>query len=1117
MDEKQLLDLYRAMLTAREIDRVELELTNRGEAFFHVAGAGHEAAVALVPHLTADDWLHCHYRDKALLIARGVSAHSFFDALYCRDSSHSRGRQMSAHMCDPRLNVLSIVGPVGNSCLQAVGVAAAVKDRANQPIVLCSVGDGTTQEGEFLEAVAEAVRSRLPVLFFVEDNRFAISTTTPGKTFYSLPGRLADEFYGLPIHRVDGRDLIASERALGPIVAQMRRECEPAIVVFDVERLANHTNADDQSIYREETEIEQASQTGDPIRIFERYLLKNGFSKDDLREIRTSVEAAVAQAEEVSANGADPQAIHTAKQPLADALTHPANEVRGDNKRDSSLLMRDALREVLRHHLRTDSRVTLFGEDIEDPKGDVFGVTKGLTTEFGERVKNSALAESTIVGVSVGRALAGERPVAFIQFADFLPIAYNQIVSELGSIYWRTDGQYTAPVIVMIACGGYRPGLGPFHAQTFESLAAHTPGVDVFMPSTATDAAGLLNAAFKSGRPTLFFYPKSCLNDPEQTTSPDIERQFVPIGPARKVRAGRDITFVAWGNALRLCHRAIDDLEKAGVEAELLDLRSLSPWDEHAVLSSAEKTGRLVVVHEDNHTCGVGAEILATVAERARAHVAVRRVTRADTYVPCNFANQIEVLPSYKRVLESAADLLDLQCEWIPPQKAEHGVAFIEAIGSGPSDETVQVVELFVKQGDEIRRGDIVAALEATKSVFELTSPVSGKLVEVLVSEGESVAVGAPLLKLNVAEESRRRKPVTQEQPGTPVLKRRAKPVRRRAVKRERHRRAFDVGVSSVTTVEGSRLITNADLFNGCFSRNGGAIKSNGMTAEDIVRLTGIENRRWIAESEDAVSMAVGACWELLDRENLRPDDLDLVICSTTSPTAVTPSMACQVLSGLTRGKSPAMIQAYDINAACSGYLYALQAGFDFLQSDPTARVLLVTTEVLSPLLNAEDFDTAILFGDAASATILYGENDFAQAKGRIYRPDLSAKGDATKTLCVPFHNDGYIKMKGRKVFTEAVRSMVTSLSRVCKREGIPLEELTMVIPHQANQRIIDAIESRIGVSVFSNISQHGNTSSTSSPLCLSEIIPQSTKGDRFGLCAFGGGFTFGASLVEAT
>ncbi|MEQ8789295.1 MAG: thiamine pyrophosphate-dependent enzyme [Pirellulaceae bacterium] len=1109
IDRLQLLELYRAMIAAREIDRVEQELTRRGEAFFHVSGAGHEATATLALHLTEADWLHCHYRDKALLLARGVTARSFFDSLYCKQASHSRGRQMSAHMSDPALHVLSMVGPVGNNALQAVGVASAVKQRAGDPIVLCSVGDGTTQQGEFLEAVAEAVRSGLPVLFLIEDNRWAISSQTRRKTFYSHPAGEPDEFYGIPIQRIDGRDPLAAEREFGAVVSRMRQDRNPALVVLDVERLTSHTNADDQTIYREAAEIRAAEMSGDPIERMTRDLLEMGLVEYELHEIREDVRRRVLEAEAASAASPDPAPTLTASAPLPTTLTLASSQTRGvaTNER---LVMRDALREVLRHRLEIDSRVTLFGEDIEDPKGDVFGVTRGLSSQFGERVANSPLSESTIVGVSIGRALTGERPVAFLQFADFLPLAYNQIVSELGSMYWRTDGGWQAPVILMVACGGYRPGLGPFHAQSFESVMAHTPGIDVFMPSTAADAAGLLNAAFESGRPTVFFYPKSCLNDPEQTTSADVARQLAPIGPLRVARGGHDITLVGWGNALRLCLRAAAELDKANIDAEVLDLRTLAPWDQDGVLASVEKTSRLIVVHEDNHTCGLGAEILATVAEKARGPIAMRRVTRPDTYVPCNFANQIEVLPSLKRVLQSAAELLDLELRWIaPPVNDESGIAFVETIGSGPSDETVEVVEFYVKVGDKVQRGDAVASLEATKSVFDLMSPISGEVVELLAAEGETLSVGARLLKFCSEGTPRRPKPITQESPGTPVFTPREQTtsvVRKASPGPSRTRQ---VGLSSIGVVEGGRRVSNEQLL----AQLNGAARG---TAADILRLTGIERRCWVEQGENAVSLAVRAAWKTLEQQRLAPRDLSLIICSTTSPPSVSPSTACKVLAGLTGENGDLMVQAQDVNAACSGYLYALQSGFDYLQSKPEGRVLVVTTEVLSPLLDPGDFDTAILFGDAATATVLYGEAHLDRATALLHRPELSAKGDVGEALTVPLAGSGYIQMKGRTVFTEAVRAMNSSLNRACRREGIKVEDLRLVVPHQANQRITDAVQHRIKTEVFSNIRQHGNTSSSSIPICLQQILPELAAGERIGLCAFGGGFTFGAAILEA-
>jgi 2-oxoisovalerate dehydrogenase E1 component len=1106
MDLKQLLALYRAMVTARRIDKLELELNNRGEAFFHVSGAGHEGTAVVAPLLQEDDWLLCHYRDKALMLARGVTPRTFFDGLFCKQASPTRGRQMCAHaFADRELKILSAPTPVGNAALHTVGVATVIKDYRSRPLVLHSIGDGGTQEGEFLESVAEAVRLQMPVLFLVQDNRWAISTTTTGQTFFSRPDGDADSFYGMPIHRVDGRHVVTAWPQLQQVVATIRETRGPAIVLFDVDRLSSHTNADDETLYRDAEEIRRVAQSGDPIRNLERHLLAAGCSNQVLEDIRRDVEAEVAAAEAAAYAGPEPTPVMTAKVPIQVELTHPSRERHGAAP-GPGLTMREAMREVLRNHMREDADIYLLGQDIEDPKGDVFGVTRGLSTEFPGRVRNAPLSESTILGSCIGQALVGRRLVAFLQFSDFLPLAYNQLANELGSIYWRSDGLFQAPVILMVACGGYRPGMGPFHAGTHESTAAHVPGIDVFMPSTAGDAAGLLNAAFQSGRPTVFFYPKTLLNDPEQKTPSDVQRQFTPIGTARKVRSGRDISFVGWGNTVRLCERVAEALDHVGIGSDILDLRSLSPWDERAVLASAEHTARMIVVHEENQTCGMGAEIVATVAERTRVPVALRRVTRPDTFIPCNFANQIEVLPSFKSVLTTAATLLNLELNWIKDEQPAAGISLIEAVGSGPADETVVVSELFLRPGQTIMRGDVVAALEAAKSVFELTSPVSGTIDEVCVREGDTVPVGTPLARVRTSSAGQRQRPMIQEQSGKPVLRRLESHETLHLPRCDTKRRAFDVGISSIATVSGSRVVSNHEL----------AGRARGMTPDDILRRTGIEQRRWIDKDENAISMAVQACWKVLDQENLIVDDLDLVICSTTSPLSVTPSMACQVLNGLTGGKSDTMLQAYDINAACSGYLYALQAGYDFLQSRPDGRVLVVTAEVLSPLLDLDDFDTAILFGDATSASILYGEAHFDKSQARLLRPELSAKGEDGSSLSVPFRHGGFIHMKGGKVFTEAVRRMVASLNRVCEREHLTVKDLDLVVPHQANQRIIDAIAHRIGINVYSNIRHHGNTSSSSIPLCLADVLPTVAAGDRLGLCAFGGGFTFGASILEA-
>src|SRR5688500_4106681 len=490
-----MLRLHRAMFLAREIDRVEQAYVKQGLAHFHVSGAGHESTALIADYLGPQDWLHLHYRDKALLLARGMPVVEFFRGSLATGPSHSAGRQMSAHFSARELNVLSMVGPVGNNALQAVGTAQAVKDQPDAPVVLCCVGDGTTQQGEYLEAVAEAVRTQAPVIFVIEDNRWAISTRTPGLTPFDLPGGPAKELLGLPIARIDGADLAATRTAFETAVTATRSGRAPSLIVLDLERLADHTNADDQDLYRTAEDL-AASAGRDPREAMRRQLRESQMGHVALTQLETALIAEVAEAAAEARAETGPATAGQAKAPYPDAFAS-RREYRGDAG-SPSLTMREAMNAVLRAHLQADRRVYLLGQDIEDPKGDVFGVTKGLSTAFPGRVRNAPLSESTIVGTAIGQALAGKRPVAFLQFADFVPLAFNQIISELGSMYWRTNGTWQCPVVLMISCGGYKPGLGPFHAQTLESVLAHVPGIDVVMPSSAADAAGLLNAALAS-------------------------------------------------------------------------------------------------------------------------------------------------------------------------------------------------------------------------------------------------------------------------------------------------------------------------------------------------------------------------------------------------------------------------------------------------------------------------------------------------------------------------------------------------------------------------------------------------------------------------------------------
>ncbi len=1111
MDLKTFRKYYRTMVTAREMDLLEQSYTGRGEAFFHVSGAGHEAVALLNDVLGPQDWLHCHYRDKALMLARGISPEMFFLSLFNKDGSHSHGRQMNAHMSDPSRNILSIVGPVGNSALQAAGVAEAVRESEGNPVVLCGLGDGMSQQGEVLEAVAHAVRKELPVLFFIQNNGFAISTKTEGNTFFSRPDGDAPDFYGIPITTIDGRYPEKLPETFSSLVNEMREDRKPKIVVFNVDRLHSHTNADDHRVYRTENEIKLVQESGDPITHLGNWLVEQGVPAAELdaevEEIRTSLAADARKAQ----HSADPEPVYTAKKDIPAHLTDPAQEYRGTPGKEE-LTMIEAIRETLRYHLEKNPAVELLGEDLEDPKGDVFGVTKTLSQQFPGRVENSPLTESTITGISVGRALAGKHPVAFLQFADFLPIAFNQLWAEMGSMHWRSGGGWSCPMILMVSCGGYKPGLGPFHASSMEAVAAHIPGVDVVMPSTAGDAAGLLNAAFESGRPTIFFYPKACLNEAASRTSADVSRQLVPLGVSRTFREGEHISFITYGNPVKLCMKAAGVLEEHGVTSDVIDLRSISPWDMKAVLASAEKTGRVIIVHEENKTASVSSEIAAELAELSSRPLQIRRVVREDTHVPCNFDNQLVVLPSYQKILETAVDLLGGTVSWKKDDSAASGSFTVEIIGTSPADETATIIEWKIAAGDSIKEGQLIADFEADKAAAELKSPVSGVVEELLLEEGEAVEIGTPALRVKTEDSGEALlKPKTREEPGEPVISGISTAPAASAPAAAASGTAGDLRpwILDIQGAQGSRVVTNEEIMDSC----------PGWEEGEIFKMTGIETRNWVGEGEDIMTLSESAVKAVLDRNGLTLDDLSLILVTTGTPGIQTPSLAARIQYTLMpEGKRSIHCPAFDINAACSGYLYGLQTAYDFLAGRPDGMILLVTAEVLSPLVDLADKSTSPIFGDAATATLITGAAHPLKGKAKVYRPVTGAAGEPGTILTVPSDPAQKIFMHGPKVYLEAVQDMITLLGEACSQDGIKLENLDLIIPHQANQRIINAVRQRLKLpedQVYSQIRNRGNTSSCTIPLCLETLMEEGREGETYGLTAFGGGFTAAGGLVE--
>ena len=1097
------LNTYKHMIASRYTDHLQADAAQRGEVFFYIPSSGHEATAVIANHLNEYDWLHLHYRDRALAYARGVTYETVFNGLFSRKNSNSEGRRMPAFPCDRSLNILSTPTLVGSNALQAAGVAHSIKESVDNAIIIVSVGDGSTQQGDFYEAIAEASRHHLPILFLIEDNKFALSTPTTGNTFYSLPdGSKPDNFYGIKINRINGTDVIEADVKIKECIDSIRDDKKPQIVLFNVERLASHTNADDQSVYRSKEDLSEATKNSDPCANLRNSLLEAGVNTNQLELIEADVQKKIDHAFNVARNGDTPEPKFSAKR----ALPAQKSEYTGaSEKRDLTML--EAMREALKNQLKLNDETILLGQDIEDPKGDVFGLTRGLSTAFPNQVRNSALAENTILGVSTGLALTGKKPIAFMQFSDFLPVAYNHLISEIGAMFWRTNGQWESPVVVMAIAGAYRPGLGPYHAQTLESIVAHIPGIDVFMPSTAEDAAGLINAISESKRPSLFLFPKSLINDRSRTTSPDISNHYVPIGKAKTVRVGQDLTLLSWGSTMPLCENTANVFSEAGLNIEVIDLRTIYPWDKDAVLNSVKKTGKIIIVHEDNQTCGMGAEIAATITEHLGSSVIIQRVTRHDTYIPYDYSAQIEVLPSFKKVVESCANLLDVDLHWEKEEKDEAGQLTVKAIGSSPSDETVTVTTLHVSVGDEVEDGQLLASVEADKASMDISAPVSGKIEKIEAEENDQLTVGSTLFIIK-SNQKKQRKLITAEEAGKPIIAKR-RPIIQKNNLITPLNSLKPIYISNISTVLGSRKLTNEEILQ----------DHSEWDSEAIRKRTGIENRYWIGDDENVLSLAVKATKQLLEKEELDISEIGALICSTGTPLSMTPSLACRVLHELSPEKGEVLMQAHDVNAACSGYIYALQSAFDFISNAPTKKVIVITAETLSPMVNKEDQKTYPLFGDAATATLVCNEERPGSIGVKINRPVLSATGVDPKVLYVPNLGSGeHIEMEGLTVFKLAVRKMIDMLDQACTRRGITTDQLNYIVPHQANERIIEAIRKTIHCppeKMFNHISKYGNTSSNTIPIALSELIPDLPSGILVGLTAFGGGFTFGAAVIE--
>jgi 2-oxoisovalerate dehydrogenase E1 component len=687
-----LLELYRLMVTSRRIDDREISLKRQNKIFFQISGAGHEAVqVALARHVrSGSDWFYFYYRDRAFALALGQTPlDHLLQAVAAADDPASGGRQMPAHFGDTRYRIVSTSSPTGTQFLHAVG-SAETAWRARQveemqeridafeddEIVVVCTGDGTTSEGEFWEALNTACNLKLPVLFLVEDNGYAISVPVEVQTAGGSISRLVRSFPDLFVTECDGTDVLDSFEKCGEAVRHCREGRGPALVHAHTVRPYSHSMSDDERMYRTGAEREEQARR-DPLTRMRTLLLGEGIASDEeLDRLEQEVADAVAAAADEALERPQPAPETATRWLFSEEVdpTGPDFDTEDDPayEDDREYTMVDLLNACMKDEMRRDPRIVVFGEDVADAsreaalaevsgKGGVFKVTHGLQREFGGvRVFNSPLAEANIVGRAVGMAVRGLKPVVEIQFFDYIWPAFHQIRNELATMRYRSANHWSAPAVIRVTYGGYLRGGAIYHSQTGETLFTHTPGIRVVLPSNAEDANGLLRTAIRCEDPVLFLEHKHLYRQVYNKGRYPGSEFMIPFGKAKVVREGTDLTLVTCG---ALVKRSLDAARMAsdqhGIETEVIDLRTLNPLDMDRIGESVKRTNKVLVVHEDSLSWGIGSEIAARIADDLFPWLdgPVRRVASKDTWVA--YAPDLEqvILPQTPDVLRAIREL----------------------------------------------------------------------------------------------------------------------------------------------------------------------------------------------------------------------------------------------------------------------------------------------------------------------------------------------------------------------------------------------------------------------------------------------------------------------------
>ncbi|MDQ2868754.1 MAG: thiamine pyrophosphate-dependent enzyme [Verrucomicrobiota bacterium] len=755
------LRLLTLLLESRHGDLREQNLNRQGKGHFHVSGMGHEGLAAISMQMKEDDYIVPYYRDRGLVLGRGVSSAQLAIDYFAKAKGESHGRQMPSHYSCAEKHIWSVPTPTGSQLLPACGIAWGIQLDGKKGAVVTTVGDAATRQGDFFEAICFAKERKLPVLFVVEDNGYGISSPTR-----KINPRALDVLQPKDWREVDGSDPEKIYAAATEAFAHMRAGKGPVFFWVMMERLSSHTSSDDHKLYRAAEEI-AGLEKSDPVRVWKERLVADAIITDAAYEkldgeIKERIRAEFAAAEKE----ADPSADE-----LFDEVTAPYPQLHDEVLPAGKYRIGDTVNKTLRLGLERDKRRIVFGEDIEDPKGGVFRLTQKLSSAFPKQVFNSPLAESTILGVACGLASYGKRPVFELQFVDFIGPGWNQLVTNISNLRWRTYGQWKCPMVLYAPYGAYLPGGSLWHSQANEAPIAHFPGIAVVIPSTPEDAAGLLWTAMHCDDPVIFLIPKHMFWAERDSAGPITA---IPLGRARKRKAGADITLIAWGNTVEKAEEALAELGDE-VSVELIDLRSIVPWDREMIEESVRKTGRIVVVQEDTENCSVGQMIITHLAAKTELWSAMLSapvlVSKGNVMIGYNPIYEYAALPDTKRIVAAIRSSVSEKRERAAVAAiAGRGPAMAEprptTTASEPRSATAattanaqaivvpimgegiraaKVVSLLKQPGDKIALDDALCEVETDKAVYPIESSFAGTMGEWKTEVGATVEIGEEL------------------------------------------------------------------------------------------------------------------------------------------------------------------------------------------------------------------------------------------------------------------------------------------------------------------------------------------------------------------------------------